>query len=185
MRENLPSVTLAMVMSLDGRTSIPHGRFPTSPEDQDHFSRLKREFPYVLIGRETWWAARSHMTEAPPRRLVFSHTPDHFTADALPGIVEFTDKDPLEALRMLRGRGISRVLLAGGSTLNAAFLRQRLITECIITIEPIILGQGKPLFNGDVPDTHLRFRSQRQLNSRGTTVLEYTMEYEHPTDQNR
>lgn len=185
MRESFPSVTLAMVMSLDGRTSAANGTFPASAEDQEHFRNLKRTFPYLLIGRGTWQVNRAYMTSAPPTRLVFTRSPKQYAQHEIPGVVEFTDNNPQEALRKLARRGVDRVLLAGGSALNAEFLRAGLITDCLITIEPTVVGSGNPLFAPPVPQTAFRLESMVKLNAMGTLLMRYTVLYDHPGDTNR
>jgi len=45
-----------------------------------------------------------------------------------------------EMMRALRAHGVSRLLVEGGSTLNAALLKQRLVDEVTIYIAPLIFG---------------------------------------------
>ena len=45
-----------------------------------------------------------------------------------------------EMLRSLRAHGVSRLLVEGGSTLNAALLKQRLVDEVTIYVAPLMFG---------------------------------------------
>ena len=45
-----------------------------------------------------------------------------------------------EMMRSLRSHGVSRLLVEGGSTLNAALLKERLVDEVTIYVAPLIFG---------------------------------------------
>lgn len=51
---------------------------------------------------------------------------------------------PKEALKLLSN--FEQVVVAGGGALNASFVEENLVDEIYLDIEPIILGQGIPLF---------------------------------------
>jgi diaminohydroxyphosphoribosylaminopyrimidine deaminase/5-amino-6-(5-phosphoribosylamino)uracil reductase len=53
-------------------------------------------------------------------------------------------RDPSAALATLFDRGIRHVLLEGGPTLAAAFLRAGLVDELIVHLAPTLLGAGRP-----------------------------------------
>ncbi len=61
----------------------------------------------------------------------------------------FTDKNPKDVLTMIQEMGYQDALLAGGETLNSAFLKEKLISEMRIIMEPLVIGHGKSLFNID------------------------------------
>jgi len=50
-------------------------------------------------------------------------------------------------LNMLEGKGFQEVLLAGGESLNSTFLSENLVNEIRIIVKPLVIGQGKSLFN--------------------------------------
>jgi len=58
-------------------------------------------------------------------------------------------EDPRELLAELFGRGVRRVLLEGGPTLAAAFLRAHLVDEAVVHLAPTLLGAG-PSLVGDL-----------------------------------
>jgi len=43
-------------------------------------------------------------------------------------------------------RDFEEVIVAGGGMLNASFIADNLVDEICLDIEPIILGEGIPLF---------------------------------------
>lgn len=62
-----------------------------------------------------------------------------------PGIT-LTSKTPRQVVKLLASRGMRRLWLMGGGKLAASFHEQGLITRCIISIFPVLLGAGIPLF---------------------------------------
>ena len=60
--------------------------------------------------------------------------------------ITFTDADPREIAAEFGRRGARRVWLVGGGQAATAFRAQGLVTEYIVTIMPIVLGHGIPLF---------------------------------------
>jgi diaminohydroxyphosphoribosylaminopyrimidine deaminase/5-amino-6-(5-phosphoribosylamino)uracil reductase len=56
---------------------------------------------------------------------------------------------PRELLAELFDRGVRRVLLEGGPTLAAAFLRAELVDEAVVHLAPTLLGAG-PALVGDL-----------------------------------
>lgn len=58
--------------------------------------------------------------------------------------IRLRTRDPRAALDELAARGVRRVLLEGGPTLAASFLREGLVDEVIVYIAPKFLGSGRP-----------------------------------------
>ena len=56
---------------------------------------------------------------------------------------------PEKAIEISNQNNCSEVLVAGGGSLNGAFLENNFVDELILTVEPCILGQGT-YFVGDV-----------------------------------
>ena len=54
--------------------------------------------------------------------------------------------EPQPALAKLHEQGARRIWLVGGGEMVAAFLRRDLIDEMILTLCPVLLGEGLPLF---------------------------------------
>ena len=67
------------------------------------------------------------------------------------------------------GRGFNTVILAGGSTINGLFLKENLINEIWLTVEPRVFGEGLSLFKGADVDLKLEFIEYIQMD---TNVLQ-------------
>lgn len=59
-------------------------------------------------------------------------------------------RDDEQELATIHGRGHHELYIDGGSTIQS-FLKEDLIDKMIITVLPILLGGGSPLF-GDLPE---------------------------------
>ena len=68
--------------------------------------------------------------------------------DAAPTHVSRAE-NPVELLAELYGKGVRRILLEGGPTLAAAFLRAGLVDEAVVHLAPKLLGAG-PALVGDL-----------------------------------
>lgn len=71
---------------------------------------------------------------------------------------------PGQALDLLRGKDFKEALVAGGGTLNAAFMEQGLIDEIYLDVEPIALGDGIKLFSGKVFNRRLKLLGIKHLS---------------------
>jgi riboflavin biosynthesis pyrimidine reductase len=64
------------------------------------------------------------------------------------GTVEYSNLSPRELLDQLAREGVETVALAGGSSVYSQFLRDGLVTDVFLTIEPVLFGSGVPLASG-------------------------------------
>jgi dihydrofolate reductase len=62
--------------------------------------------------------------------------------------VNFITGDPAEFVKDLKSKPGKDIWLVGGGQINTLMLNARLIDELIISIHPLILGKGIPLFAG-------------------------------------
>ncbi|NGP05560.1 dihydrofolate reductase [Rhodococcus sp. 14C212] len=157
-------LTYYVATTLDGFIADPAGGFDFFPVEGDHMGYLLQEFPEtfpvhargslgiegppkhfdaVVMGRQTWEPARdAGLTSAYPhlRQYVFTTT----MTQAPDETVTLVATDPLEYVRGLKheeGRGI---WLCGGGSLAGALLPE--IDELVLKVNPIVAGDGIPLF---------------------------------------
>lgn len=80
---------------------------------------------------------------------------------SLPECVSTSRKSPKELLAELSSIGVRHVYVDGGLTIQS-FLAESLVDELTITIIPILLGSGKPLFGPLTSDIQLSLVSSRE-----------------------
>ena len=169
-------VTMAIVASLDGR--LTRGVEPniynwTSVEDQASFSALIAKHKLIVMGRQTYEAARQRIKLTPDKlRLILTRNPRQYAAKQVAGQLEFTAESPLALIKRLEGAGYRSLLLVGGQ-INTLFLEAGLVDEIYWTVEPLIFGAGQKLVADQLLDTKLKLVSSKRLNQRGTLLLYY------------
>lgn len=135
--------------SLDGYIATPDGSvawlapFENASEDYG-YTRFYDSVDAVLMGSTTYEKTLSFGAwpyEGKPGR-VFSAR-EHPVA--CPDVV-ITAADPADVLYSLACSGCRRAWLVGGGVLASSFRQRGLISEYIISIIPVILGGGIPLF---------------------------------------
>ena len=159
-RTGRPFVVAKSAATLDGRVAASDGtsRWITGEAARADVHELRARCGAVVVGTGTALADDPQLTVrhpnppdagSPPRRqplrVVVGHRPLPAHARLLDDAAEtlaLATHDPAEVLATLQARGIHRVLLEGGPTLNAAFLAAGLVDEVVAYIAPAFLGTG-------------------------------------------
>lgn len=87
--------------------------------------------------------------------------------------VHFTSDTPAELIHHVSSQGHKRIWLVGGSRLAASFRAAGLITEYVLSIVPVFLGAGRPLFASGGPIENLRLADSKAYPS-GLVQVRYT-----------
>ena len=91
--------------------------------------------------------------------VVLSSGPVEIAPD-LAGRVSSSSEAPQELYRRLQAEGIKRVYLDGGVTIQR-FLAAGLVDELTVTVIPVLLGEGLPLFGALEQELPLRLVESR------------------------
>lgn len=170
-------IVLLAVTSIDG--FITNGDDPniykwTSREDQKFFFQQIEKAKLIFMGSKTYETAKHFIKHKKGRtRIIFTRNPEKYKQGEVKGILEFTKDNPVKVIERFEKLGVSEALLVGGSEINSLFFKHNLISEMYITIEPIIFGKGKKLFNSNVKSAY-QLDFLKKLNKKGTTLLHYT-----------
>jgi diaminohydroxyphosphoribosylaminopyrimidine deaminase/5-amino-6-(5-phosphoribosylamino)uracil reductase len=163
-RARRPYVVWKAAATLDGRVAAADGtsRWITGEDARAAVHRLRATCDAVVVGSGTALAddpqltvrdATGRTTGRQPLRVVLDRrgrlpAAARVRDDAAPTLVSRA-AGPRELLAELFGRGVRRVLLEGGPTLAAAFLRDGLVDEAVVHLAPKLLGAG-PALVGDL-----------------------------------
>ncbi|MFH1089446.1 MAG: dihydrofolate reductase [Candidatus Uhrbacteria bacterium] len=139
--------TLFMAASLNGMIATKNGdeNF-LSDANWQSFSELVKESGCFIVGRKTYEAVQKwtefnfDKLEAKLKIVVSSDQNLKLSSSFL------LAGSPKEALEKAVAMNFENIILAGGSTLNSAFMKENLIDEVILNFEPTIIGNGVPLF---------------------------------------
>jgi diaminohydroxyphosphoribosylaminopyrimidine deaminase / 5-amino-6-(5-phosphoribosylamino)uracil reductase len=146
-----PFVILKLALTLDGRVAVPGTRWVSGDESRRRVHELRSEVDAVAVGMGTVRAddpdlsARDVDAPRQPRRLAFGAGP------LPPGSeLELRSGDLQDGLTALAAEGVQSLLLEGGPTLAASFLRADLVDKLMVFVAPTIAGSG-PSFAPDLP----------------------------------
>ena len=154
--------------SLDGFIARADGALDwlpaPEPGGEDYgFAAFLASVDALVMGRNTFDLVRDFPTWPYGDRpvVVLTHRPLDVPA-SLGGRVETMAGQPGEIAERLAARGLARLYVDGGLTVQA-FLAAGLGDRLIVTTVPVLLGRGVPLFGplpgGDVGLRHLATRS--------------------------
>lgn len=146
-----------MAVSLDGFIARENGDLDWLPQpgasDEDYgYHAFMDTVDALVMGRATFEKLLSFGVEWPygdKPVIVLSRSP-LVLPDGLPDTVEALTGDLSEIVSALLQRGFEHIYLDGGVTVQH-FLRAAMVDRFILTIIPVLIGKGKPLF-GTLPD---------------------------------
>jgi diaminohydroxyphosphoribosylaminopyrimidine deaminase / 5-amino-6-(5-phosphoribosylamino)uracil reductase len=163
-RQHRPFVVWKVAATLDGRVAAADGtsRWITGEDARAAVHRLRASSDAVVVGSGTVLTDDPQLTvrdadgrpaARQPLRVVVDRrgrlpATSRVLDDAAPTHVSRAD-GPAALLAELFDRGVRRVLLEGGPTLAAAFLRDGLVDEAVVHLAPTLLGAG-PSLVGDL-----------------------------------
>jgi dihydrofolate reductase len=162
---------LFIASSLDGYIARSSGAVDWLFTDQDYgYTNFLASIDTVLIGRKTYDQLLT-FGEYPyvgKKSFVFSRQSNAGNEN-----VDFINRELIgfiESLKMTNGKNI---WLVGGAEIIQLCLQQDLIDEFIISIQPIILGEGMELFRSPLSMKKLKLQCSETFNT-GLVQLTYT-----------
>ncbi|MBX9244572.1 bifunctional diaminohydroxyphosphoribosylaminopyrimidine deaminase/5-amino-6-(5-phosphoribosylamino)uracil reductase RibD [Actinotalea ferrariae] len=186
-RTGRPFVTLKLATTLDGRVAAADGssRWITSSEARAHAHTVRTEVDAIAVGGGTAAADDPSLTARDADGTLAAHQPLRVVVGSAglpdtarlrgPGgeLVHERTRDLPAVLDRLARREVRHLLVEGGPTLAAAFLRAGLVDEVHAYLAPVLLGAG-PAATGDLGiasiDGAMRLRP-RLLRVLGPDVL--------------
>jgi diaminohydroxyphosphoribosylaminopyrimidine deaminase/5-amino-6-(5-phosphoribosylamino)uracil reductase len=135
-----PFVVLKLAQTLDGRVSVPgSSRWVSGPDSRRRVHELRAQVDAVAVGMGTVRADNPQLTardvdaQRQPRRLVFGSGPSE---------LEVRSGPLADELAALAHEGVQSLLLEGGPTLAASFLRDDLVDKVLLFVAPQVAGAG-------------------------------------------
>ncbi len=158
-----PMVTWKVATTLDGRVAAADGtsRWITGPDARAEVHALRARVDAILVGTGTLLADNPSLTARTPEGTLGPHQPtrvvmgrrevpvDAAVRDGAADLRIYPTQTPAEVLAELYASDVQHVLLEGGPTLAAAFLRAGLVDRVIWYLAPTVLGAG-PAGVGDL-----------------------------------
>ncbi len=131
-----------------------------SKEEWDSYSAMVRKVGSMIIGHRTYdiLTKQPEFSELSEVRIVVVSHQDFVTL----AYNHLTAKTPQQALGLLKGA--DEVVVAGGGQINSAFMKEGLVDEIYLDVEPIVFGKGIQVFTPEDFEYKLEFLEVNKLN---------------------
>jgi dihydrofolate reductase len=129
--------------------------------DWKSFLELVKKQGHVVIGRRTYEVTSPEEFVKSSLYVIMTHKKS--LKKKTPKVI-FTNKSPKNIIKMLGNMGFKKVLIAGGGKLNSAFMKEKLIDEIYLDIEPTIFGKGIKLFAEEDFEAKLKLIGTKKLS---------------------
>jgi dihydrofolate reductase len=161
-------IILMMAQTLDGKIgkNKSHKTNWTSSEDKKEFIKLTKKAGVIIMGNSTYKTLGFPLKN----RLNCILTRNKKDKKDIKGELEYFE-DINELLKSLEDRKYKEAILCGGSKINSLFIKNNLISEIYITIEPKIFGNGINLFSDIDLDIDLELIESIKMNN--SYILKY------------
>ena len=168
---------LVFVATLDGqitRWGDAHVRRWSSEEDKQYFEKVWDDSPLTVMGSSTFDA--DPIKASPNHHLiVMTRNPSKYKAHEVIGQLEFTDQSPAQLVAHYKKEGFNLMTVVGGPHVATSFLKEKLIDEVWLTIEPKIFGTGGNFVINEKLDIELQLLNVEKVNARGTLITKYSV----------
>lgn len=176
----LMKITLAAVTSINGKLTRGDDADIykwTSKEDAKLFFETIEKHNLIVMGSKTYNAARKIIKLKKDKlRIVLTRNPGKYKSETVTGSLEFSSESPKELVSRLEKKEYKEMLLIGGTEINTLFLKNSLVDELHLTIEPFVFGRGKSLVLEEDLSLSLKLIDIKKLNKKGTLCLKYKVD---------
>ncbi|MGW7988762.1 dihydrofolate reductase family protein [Staphylococcus xylosus] len=155
---NQSKVILDLAVSLDGYIEGPNGEVDWCIMDPEmNFNTFLKQISAIIYGRKSydlWGNYKPQLGSAEngddtmwqeihsKQKYVFTHQKSLVSANA-----EYIhSEDMVVSLDKIKAQQTKDIWLYGGSSIITSFINNNLIDEYRLSIHPVVLGSGKPLF---------------------------------------
>ncbi|MEK7465417.1 MAG: dihydrofolate reductase family protein [Patescibacteria group bacterium] len=168
-------VVLYMGISINGYIAKSDGNSEwTSEEDIQGFFEQSKKVGNIIMGKNTFREASKYGYFPFSGALNVVATKEKIKNTWGEKRVLFTDRAPCEILKMLEAKGFESAFLAGGGELNSSFMKDGLINEIYLDVEPLVFGRGIKVFADSDFEFELKLLGSRMLNA-DTIQLHYAV----------
>ena len=159
-----PKVSVFIATSLDGFIARKDGNLDwldeankAAPSGEDcGYHAFMASVDILVMGRHSFEKVLSFGQwpyEAKPVLVLSSKKIE--MPERLPATVSSSSETPEALVQRLSTLGVKHIYIDGGVTIQR-FLEAKLVDELTLTLVPVLLGEGKPLFGGNREDLVLK-----------------------------
>ena len=145
----------------------------TSKADKQFFVQKTKAAGVMIMGRTTFATIGRPL----PDRLTIVLTKNPNEHESIPNSVEYTSQTPNEIIQQLAARGFNEVIIAGGASIYTQFLKEDLVDEIYLTVEPYLFGSGINLLSESALHQPLKLEESSKLSD-NVILLHYRINHE-------
>ncbi len=165
---------LGLAVSLDSFIEGPNGEYDWCFTDQDYgMSDFFTRIDSIFIGRKSYELIQNMSDPVPGlpvmKNYVFSNRLKTVKAGD-----EIITGDIVTRINEIRNEPGKDIWLFGGADLTAVLMNEKLVDELWLSVHPILLGSGKPLFTGITGRIPLELKESKTYSS-GLVSLTYNV----------
>ena len=153
-------VILYMAITANGMIARKDDSVSWSDLEWKSFSSTVNKIGNLIIGRRTYDLMKSGNEFSKFKKVKIVVV----TNSKISGKKISVAKSPKEALKVLEKLKFNEILVAGGGRLNSSFMKQSLIDEIYLDVEPLILGKGIKLFADEDFEAKLELIETKMLS---------------------
>ena len=167
-----PRVRAIAAVTIDGKIAKDEKHLSdwTSPEDKDFLHEKLDESDVVIVGNNTYQTALEPLS----KRNCMVVTRRVKTTKKISENCRLVNLENVDIIDLINKNNYKIIDVLGGTQIYSWFLKNNLINDFYLTIEPVVFGSGRPLFEaGLTAELRCRFVSIRKLNKKGSLLLHY------------
>jgi len=164
-------------LSHSGETSSQRTLSPEFliPDEDYGYSDFYPGIDTILMGNSTYRFILDQNVPFPypdKTNYVFSHSAKNQDTE----FVRFISQNPVEFVRQLKQEEGEDIWLVGGGQINSILLNKDLIDKIILTLIPMTLGEGIPLFHGKYKEVKFNLEDNKSYQN---GIIQLTLLFEN------
>lgn len=163
--------TAIVAVTIDGKIARhgDGGSDWTSLEDKAFMRAKLQEMDVVVVGRTTYQQYQKPLSKR--NCVVFTRSVSKSKKES--ENLTYFNPQVAKIENLINENKYQNICVLGGSQIYSYFLENKLLSELFITVEPIIFGNGIPLFNTEVANQMWSLVEIKKMNETGSVLLHY------------
>ena len=166
--------TAYVATSIDGRIAENKNSKVdwTSKEDWRFFQESLSRTDVVIVGHNTYKTVENRLKKR--NTIVFT---SKINKPKTQGSVVFFNPNKSNLKKFLQDKNYKKVAIVGGSKVYNFCLKNKMLNDLFVTIEPYVFTNGIPMFYGkEFKKYKFSLQSIKRLNKKGSILLKYKNE---------
>lgn len=154
--------------------------FLTEGEHIPDYMNSLRDYDTVIMGKNTYEFGYAYGLKAGEPVPTYGHMMQYVMSQTMPEYqhpqLQVIRQDPAEFVRELKSQTGDQIYLCGGGALAGYLLDHTLIDDLIVKVNPVLFGDGIPLFGESKRQVGLTYRHSK-IYPTGVIFTHYIINY--------